>query len=108
MSRGLGRQERRLLDEMEKNSGEVFVSVIAKDRADSEALKRAARSLERKELAGIIYLSVGAKRRMVVTTVERAATQRAKEKEDRLIDAKLDYLLAEQKYFQLKGEIENK
>lgn len=66
MSRGLGRAERALLEEIgDANGGYVLLSTVGMTRSEAESRKRAARSLEAKGLAASRTITVGGRRRAV-------------------------------------------
>lgn len=93
MSRGLGAMERRLLAEVERYGDEwTALKDLASSPSELASLKRAAKSLEAKGLAGVVYVTRDGRRSMCVTApllsvVVDAATGRTAVKDARQIRA---------------------
>lgn len=91
MSRGLGRVERELLEEISTGEGRTVVAAAGLTASESEARRRAARSLDRKGLACLRTSRRGPRKSMLMTAraasewdaaTGQAALERAQDRQD--------------------------
>ena len=91
MSRGLGRIERELLEEISTGEGRTVVAGAGLTVSESEARRRAARSLDRKGLACLRTSRRGTRKALLMTAraaarwdaeAGRAALERAQDRQD--------------------------
>ena len=91
MSRGLGRVEKELLEEISTGEGRTLVAAAGLTPAESEARRRAARSLDRKGLACLRSSRRGTRKSILMTAraaakwdaeVGRVALEKAQDRQD--------------------------